>query len=108
MAYCKNCGTEVDSNAYVCVKCGCLINDTPAKSEKSDIPSALWGILGYMVPVAGLILWILWKTDRPQDAKAAGLGALINTILSVVLVALYLGIYFFTLASFFGGTFFLS
>lgn len=24
--YCKNCGTEIDKNAYVCPKCGVKVN----------------------------------------------------------------------------------
>ncbi len=27
MPYCRNCGAEVNENAFVCVKCGALINE---------------------------------------------------------------------------------
>ena len=103
MAYCKNCGAQVDPEAYVCVKCGCLVNDAPAKSSSSDIPAILWGLIGYFVPVAGLILWLLWKAERPKDAKAAGLGALINAIFAAIVIIAYLFIYFFMLFVMFGG-----
>ncbi|MBQ7835903.1 MAG: zinc ribbon domain-containing protein [Clostridia bacterium] len=108
MAYCKHCGSEVNENAYACVKCGCALKDEPTKSSTSDIPAFLWGILGYFVPVAGLILWILWKGERPLDAKAAGLGALINTILSVVLITVYVFLYVFMFATTFGSIIFLG
>ena len=26
--YCKNCGTEIDKNAYVCPKCGVKVNES--------------------------------------------------------------------------------
>ncbi len=37
------------------------------------------------VPVAGLVLYLVWKDTKPRTAKAAGIGALV----SVVLVVLY-------------------
>jgi len=49
MAFCRNCGFEVSNEAYVCTKCGALINGDkpPKKAEKpssdnlgfSDTPS---------------------------------------------------------------------
>lgn len=33
MAFCRNCGTEVAENAFVCVKCGVLINDSKVKNK---------------------------------------------------------------------------
>ena len=44
-----------------------------------------WGLLGCCVPVAGLVLYLVWKDTKPRTAKAAGIGALV----SVVLVVLY-------------------
>ena len=28
-----------------------------------------WGALGCCVPIVGLILWLVWSKDRPQEAK---------------------------------------
>ena len=47
-----------------------------------------WAVLGFFVPIVGLILYILWKDNRKNDAKNAGIGALVGFILSVVLVVL--------------------
>lgn len=44
----------------------------------------LWGLLGCCVPVAGLILFLVWKDSKPKTAKAAGIGALVSVILAVV------------------------
>lgn len=49
-----------------------------------------WGALGCCIPVVGLILFLVWKDTKPRTAKAAGVGALISVIASVVLYALAL------------------
>lgn len=43
-----------------------------------------WGVLGFFVPIVGLILFIVWLKKKNSAAKAAGLGALIGAILEVV------------------------
>ena len=44
-----------------------------------------WGILGCCIPIVGLVLWLVWKDQKPRTAKAAGIGALV----AVGLGALY-------------------
>lgn len=43
-----------------------------------------WGVLGFFVPLVGLILFFTWKKDRPKSSKAAGIGALVSVILKVI------------------------
>ncbi len=47
-----------------------------------------WGLLGFCIPIVGLILYLVWKGDKPKTAKAAGMGALISVIIGVVLYVL--------------------
>ena len=51
--------------------------------------SFLWGILGFFVPIVGLILFILWNNTKKKSAKAAGLGALIRVIVTIFFVILF-------------------
>ncbi|MFH5882192.1 MAG: hypothetical protein ACNA7U_05280 [Candidatus Izemoplasmataceae bacterium] len=44
-----------------------------------------FAILGFCIPIVGLVLFLVWNKERPADAKYAGMGALINVILGVVL-----------------------
>lgn len=44
-----------------------------------------WGLLGCCIPVVGLVLFLVWKEQKPKTAKAAGIGALVSVILSVLL-----------------------
>lgn len=56
-------------------------------NEKNTVEkgNAGWAVLGFFIPLIGLILWLVWKNDRPGDAHQAGKGALIGVIAQVVL-----------------------
>ena len=111
MAYCSNCGKELNENAPVCVNCGAEQTSQPqmnaqpqsytyaqtytqeTKPELEDNGGFLWGLLGCCVPVAGLVLFLIWKDTKPKTAKAAGIGA----IVFVVAYALFFIVYFLLL-----------
>lgn len=69
MAYCRHCGTQINSATGICPQCG--------TTQKSDDGSVGWTVLGCCVPLVGLILWLVWREEKPNNAKAAGMGALI-------------------------------
>lgn len=54
----------------------------------SDTGSAGWGILGCCLPLIGLILFLVWKEDKPRSAKSAGIGAIIGVVLCVISILL--------------------
>ena len=91
MAYCKNCGEQIDDMAVVCPKCGVSQETKPAVEDKGGFG---WGLLGFCLPLVGLILFLVWKDTKPRTSKAAGKGALICVIISVILyiVMLVIGI----------------
>lgn len=39
--------------------------------------------------MVGLILWLVWRDEKPKTAKALGIGALVSAILGVIFVILY-------------------
>lgn len=81
MAFCKNCGSEIDDKAAICPKCGVPQNNTP---EVVDNGGFGWGLLGCCIPIIGLILFLVWKDTKPKTAKSAGTGALVSVIIGVV------------------------
>ena len=81
MAFCKTCGAQMDDNAVVCTTCGTAQNTAPAVVDKGGFG---WGLLGWCLPIVGLILFLVWKDTKPKTAKAAGIGALVSVILAVV------------------------
>lgn len=85
MKYCPNCGTELKEVQDVCLNCGRLLHQSSGEKNTStvdDTGNGAWGVLGFFVPVAGLILYLLWNTSAPKNAKMAGKGALISVIVS--------------------------
>jgi len=80
MAFCKNCGEQIDDRAVVCPKCGVPQQNQPTIADNGGI---LWGLLGCCIPIVGLILFLVWKDSKPKTAKAAGIGALISVGISV-------------------------
>jgi|CZCB01.1.fsa_nt_gi hypothetical protein len=85
MNYCKHCGKEVESGSDVCLSCGRSLQTQPQASAQ-DSGSFGWAVLGFFIPIIGLILYLVWNKERPKDAGMAGKGALASVILSVVAV----------------------
>ena len=86
MAYCKNCGAQIDDKAAVCVHCGVAVNNNGV--QEADNGGFGWGLLGFCIPIVGLILFLVWKDTKPRTAKAAGKGALISVIFWIVVYVL--------------------
>lgn len=86
MAFCRNCGAQIHDQAVICPQCG--VEQKPAGAG-NDSGSIGWSLLGCCVPLVGLILWLVWKDTQPNNAKKAGMGALISVILSVVVYVIY-------------------
>ena len=87
MAFCKNCGSEIDDRAVVCPNCGVAQQTVPVGEDNGGFG---WGLLGFCIPIVGLVLFLVWKDTKPKTAKVAGMGALISVILSVVFYVLTL------------------
>lgn len=83
MKFCSHCGNEVLDEAIVCPKCGCRVDYANAAMSyrqvpsPDDAPNAGYAVLGFFIPLVGLILYLIWEKDYPQRAKSAGKGALI-------------------------------
>ena len=77
MKFCSHCGKEIVEEAVICPGCGC-----PVESKKTkvlgDKCSIGWGVLGFFIPIVGLILYLVNRTKNPAMAKTAGIGALIG------------------------------
>ena len=85
--FCRNCGKEIDDKAVVCPHCGVATGKTAANGD--DASSVGYGILGFLFPLIGLILYLVWKNEYPLRAKSVGKGALIGVIVSVVVGIIY-------------------
>lgn len=84
MKYCRFCGAQLMDEAVMCPNCGCAQG-----AIKTDSSSFGYGLLGFCIPIVGLILYLVWKNDTPLKAKSAGKGALISVICSFVIYLIY-------------------
>lgn len=64
--FCKNCGKEIDDNADVCINCGVATGKN--NSNAIDNPSHLAGVASCCFPIVGIILYFMWKDEKPQSA----------------------------------------
>ena len=91
--YCKNCGRAVDDNSLYCYNCGARLDNTSSENISEDNSSFGFAVLGFFIPIAGFILFLIYEGKKPKRAKSAGKGALIGFItkivLSIILIILY-------------------
>lgn len=91
MKYCNRCGAQItDDSSRFCPNCG---NDTMAPvnvaaPREEDKPNAGFAVLGFFLPLIGLILYLVWKSETPLKAKSCLNGAIAGFITGIVLVVL--------------------
>ena len=95
MAYCSKCGNEKEYPYGKCPECGFQPPhpDNVRGQAYNDEGGFLWSLLGFCVPIIGLILYLIWKDEKPNTALAAGKGALAYVIFAAVLLVLYVVIF---------------
>lgn len=120
MATCEYCGSQVPDTAKFCTSCGAAlpqaqpaqqVYEPPAYQQPSyqqptyqqpyqqaapapavnDSGSIGWGILGFLFPIVGVILYFVWRNNKPNSAKVAGIGAIIGFCINLVLNVTVLG-----------------
>jgi uncharacterized membrane protein YvbJ len=92
--YCNNCGKEIDNKAVICIHCGVSTNNQvvmTTSANDGDLGCLLGGIC-FMMPIVGLILYLVWNPTMPRKAKSAGKMALISTIIGVVIYIIYFAV----------------
>ena len=112
--YCSNCGTANKDGTFFCANCGSALAQSQSQTQSQpqyqqpqyqqpqygsyngyqqpyvnqppqDAPSAGYAVLGFFIPLVGLILYLTCKDTTPLKAKSAGKGALISVIVAFVL-----------------------
>lgn len=74
MKTCSNCGAVINDNDKYCPECGTL-----AQEKWYEI--LLWGLIGFFIPFAGLIVYFLKRGHAPKSAKASLTGFIIMIVL---------------------------
>lgn len=96
MKYCTQCGSEINENAVICIKCGCSVRGAiiPAgRADEEDTPSTGLAVLGFFIPLAGIIIFFVKKKTAPQKAMSCAtgvfIGSLVSTVLSIIIYIIY-------------------
>lgn len=109
MSYCPNCNSPLPQGAVNCPNCNAPVNQAennanpqnmdysayqqgfnqnpnmyqmPPQEEKASVGLA---ILSYLIPIAGLIIFLTQKDKKPKTAKVSGICALVSFIINMVL-----------------------
>ena len=65
-----------------------MIESFKTNLKSIDSGTAPWMILGFCLPMIGLVLYLVWKDTREADSKAAGTGALLSVCISAAFYVL--------------------
>ena len=91
--YCKYCGKIIDDDSKYCVNCGNNMNNDNSGTVPVDAPSKGFAVLGFFIPIIGLILYLVYESKQPKRAKSAGRGALIGFITKIVVYIVIIILY---------------
>ena len=82
--FCENCGKNISDNAISCPQCGWQT------SNNDDTGNFGWLCLGFCIPIVGIVLWAIWRKEKPKNAKKAIIGFLMNVGLNVIFYVIYI------------------
>ena len=89
--FCSKCGKEIMDEAVICPGCGCPVAGkavAQTNSSEEDVPNGGLNVLGFLVPIAGLIMYCTMVGKTPKKANQIGLCSLIGFVINFVLFLL--------------------
>lgn len=93
--FCKRCGRQIPDNAIYCPYCGANQNvcNNDGNKNLADEPNIWWAVLSFIIPVVGLVLWLVWQNDKPNQARMCRNGffaflALLAVYIIIVIVVI--------------------
>ena len=83
--FCRNCGQQVSEYEENCTNCGFRVRN----SVMDDNPNWPVNILTLCcIPIVGLIMYFVWKNEKPKAAKSALIFFFIHIGIVVLFYAL--------------------
>ncbi len=98
--YCTACGKDLHNDAVICLACGVATSNRVNGEDENEGSLMGWSVLGFFVPALALILYLVWKDEKPKTAKAVLNGGLIYLCVFGSLLVFYFSIitFIFTFA----------
>lgn len=56
----------------------------PQQAPVEDSGSIGWAILGFIIPIVGIVLFFVWRNTKPESAKMSIIGAAVSVALALV------------------------
>ena len=99
--YCPNCGAENITGAELCANCGVSLlnnkrpNYTPDVEDRPNLGINLLSLC--CIPILGVIMYFVWKDQKPAAAKSALIFGLCGIALVgvVCVISFILGFLFY-------------
>ena len=88
--FCSKCGHEISDEAVVCTNCGCAVNgakNVAGAAGGEDIPNGGLNVLGFLIPIVGLIMYCVMHSQTPRKANQIGLFSLVGFIIAFFMFA---------------------
>lgn len=89
--YCGDCGKKLNSNSKFCPYCGSRVaseNVTVVNSNEDSV-NVLLVIASFLVPILGVVLFVIYKDKKSKTSKAYGIAALVGFISKMFFYVLY-------------------
>lgn len=84
--HCPHCNQVIDPYPQTCPNCGKIVDMDPS-GKKTEGTAIGWGILGFILPIVGIILMFAWLHYKPRASAASGVGAFLGIIVALILSA---------------------
>lgn len=92
LVHCRECGEMIAESAPTCPKCGAKQKTgTSLNVNTEDFKAGSTGlkVLSFLIPIAGLILFLVKGKEEPVAAKSYGLWAIAGFVLALLLALLF-------------------
>lgn len=77
--FCPKCGKVIVGTTNYCSRCGYSLN------AFNDEPSFGFAFLGFLIPIVGLIVFLVMRDNSPERAHSAGKGAIAGVLVYALL-----------------------
>ena len=84
--YCAKCGKEIMDEAVICPGCGCPVagKSIQQAGAEEDVANGILNIVGFLLPIVGLILFCVMIGKTPNKAKQIGIFSLVGFLINAV------------------------
>lgn len=75
--FCPKCGREIPDGSYTCNGCGANVGDKGGFK---------YGFLGFLFPIAGVIIYYMLKDEEPNLSESFKIGSIVGLIMLYLLL----------------------